>query len=159
MLAAGASPLLIVVGCRAAEIVQACSDLAVEPLVYSCWEAGIGGSSKFAAPHVDDDQPTLIAGCDQPGLELHHLEQLIAHTLLDGHCCAATRQGDRLGIPALVPGASLKDAGKRGDRGLGERLSSLPADRVHVFTDPVLRFDLDTESDVAIARHLVLLDG
>jgi molybdenum cofactor cytidylyltransferase len=158
MLEVGVSPLLLVVGSAAAEIIEACRDLSVEPLLNTGWEAGLGSSLELAATRLADDERTLIAVCDQPGLELQHLERLVEGALAGAYGCAATQHGTRLGVPAVVPGAWLKEAGKLGDRGLGSRLSALPAGRVLVLAAPILHLDLDTESNVAHARATGLLD-
>ena len=101
----------------------------------------------------------LLLGCDQPALEVAHLDALLAGTDAASSGCAATGYGARLGLPAVVAPALLALAAVlRGDQGLRAPLNALAPDSIGRLDAPELQFDLDTPADVARAIERGLLD-
>lgn len=153
-LAVGTTPhrTLVVVGAQRAAIVAAVAGVACDCVDNPAWERGLAGSLQAASRAlVAHAGPVLVLGCDQPALESAHLDALLsgAHPSTSG--CAATLHGDGPGIPAVVPRAWLDDVPVGGDRGFGQRLRALPRDALFLLDAPELRYDLDSEAELAAA--------
>ena len=151
-LASGASRVLVVVGAYADDIGAAVSDLPVARLVNARWSEGLAGSVRVAADSLaSHTHATLLLTCDQPALDIAHLQALLEGSRRAPSGCAATRFGDRVGIPAVVAPAMLRAARTgQGDRGLREVLNAAGAG-VIARDAPDLGIDIDTPDDVATA--------
>lgn len=161
-LAAATHPrrLLLVTGADAMRIAEAGTGFDAECVVNHDWSQGLSSSLKCAASALAGfEGKVLVLGCDQPALEIHHLQALLHGASQSASGCAATAHGEAAGIPALVTMALLTEASARldGDRGLGAQLSAL-AGSVWRMDAPELRLDIDREDDVAAAVALGLLD-
>lgn len=132
-----------------------------ERVINDDWEEGLASSLRLAAHALAAfEGPVLIVGCDQPALSPEHLHALLqgAATAFSG--CAATRHGERPGIPAVIaPALMARAADLQGDRGFGPWLAQYPPGAVWSLDDPALRLDLDTPADVAAAIAQGLLDA
>lgn len=150
--ASGAARVLVIVGAYANEVTAAVHDLPVECLVNARWGEGLAGSVRIAvdalAPHAD---ATLFLTCDQPALEVTYLQALRDASRRAPSGSAATRFGDRVGVPAVVAPTMLRAAlAMQGDRGLRDALNAAGAD-VIACDAPDLGVDIDTPEDVATA--------
>lgn len=163
-LARATSPrrLLVVMGAYREEIDAALRDLACEHVDNPEWPLGISSSLRVALDALQGHAgPILILGCDQPALELSHLQRLLHGAARVAPGCAATAHDDSLGIPAVVSLELLRESRMlRGDAGLRARLNAISPEQVATLDAPELRFDLDTPDDVltAIARGLIDAD-
>ena len=151
-LASGASRVLVIVGACAGDVVAAVRDLPVECVVNARWSEGLAGSVRVAvdalAPH---DHPTLLLTCDQPALDVAHLQALGDASRRAPSGSAATRFGDRVGVPAVVAPTMLRTAlAVQGDRGLRDALNAAGAG-VIACDAPDLGVDIDTPEDLAAA--------
>lgn len=157
-LASGTNPqrLLVVLGAHRDACELALADIACEIVVNEEWQSGMASSLRTAAAALTEHRaPTLILACDQPALEITHLQQLLTGAASASSGCAATSHADKRGVPAVVTPSLLAEAARlQADHGLGGRLRLLPDDAVWTLRAPDLEFDLDTEADVeaAIAR-------
>ena len=151
-LASGASRVLVIVGAQADDVVSAVRDLPVECVVNARWSDGLAGSVRIAAEALDHATgATLLLACDQLALDAAHLQTLLEAACRTASSSAATRLGDRIGIPAVVaPGMLQVAQAVQGDRGLRDALNAPIAD-VICCDAPDLAFDIDTPEDVAIA--------
>lgn len=158
-LATAPSRLLVVLGAQREAVAQALADLSCECIAHAGWRAGLGSSLAAAAPQLQGADAVLVLACDQPALELRHLQALLEGARAAASGCAATRHGAALGVPAVVPGAWFADASTlAGDRGFGARLRTQPPGAVFALQAPELAFDLDTPNDLARARMSGLAD-
>lgn len=163
-LAAATRParLVVVTGAHAHEVAAALQVIAVdtrmELVANPAWAQGLSTSLAAAANALHDvDAPALILVCDQPALQERHLRALLDGAAHSASGCAATRHGDRPGVPAVVSAELLRGATDlRGDVGLGARLSAL--DGVWILDAQELALDLDTPADVALAVSQGWLD-
>ncbi|HEY1036914.1 MAG TPA: nucleotidyltransferase family protein [Pseudoxanthomonas sp.] len=151
-LASGASRVLVIVGAQADDVASAVRDLPVESVVNARWSGGLAGSVRIAvealAPH---DHPTLLLTCDQPALDVAHLQALGDASRRAPSGSAATRFGDRVGVPAVVASTMLRTAlAVQGDRGLRDALNAAGAG-VIACDAPDLGVDIDTPEDLAAA--------
>lgn len=150
-LASGAARVLVVVGARAEDVAAAVDDLPVERVVNARWNEGLAGSLRSAADVLaTHDHATLLLTCDQPALEIAHLQALLDAAQLAASDSAATRFGDRIGIPAVVAPALLRAArAVQGDRGLRDVLNT--TEGVACCDTPDLAHDIDTPDDITAA--------
>lgn len=159
--ATGPARLLLLTGAQAPQVQAAVSGgFGVEVLFNQCWEEGLASSLRLAAVALADvEAPCLVLGCDQPALELQHLQRLLAGAAAAASGCSAAAHDGVPGIPAVVTAALLQEARHLdGDRGLRAALRQLPAESIHLLQAPELRFDLDTPADVEKAINDGLLD-
>lgn len=159
----GARRVVIVTGAHHERIAAAVAGQQAEVAYNPSWETGLAGSLQVAAHALHGGaSPVLILGCDQPGIEGIHLQQLLAGAETAASGCAATVHGDRLGAPAVVPAALLQEATQlQGDRGFGVRLNALAPDTVWRLCAPELQLDIDSPENeqAAIARGLLDASG
>lgn len=159
-LASGAARVRVIVGAHADDVVAAVRDLPVEYLVNPRWNEGLAGSVRVALDALAaHDRATLLLTCDQPALDLAHLQALLAAARAAPSGSAATRFGDRVGVPAVVAPTVLRAARDlQGDRGLRDVLNADGAG-VIACDAPVLGVDIDTLEDVAEAVSRGWLDA
>jgi molybdenum cofactor cytidylyltransferase len=159
--ATGPARLLLLTGAHAAQIQAAVAGgFRVEVLFNPRWEEGLASTIRLAAVALADlEAPCLVLGCDQPALELEHLQRLLAGAAAAASGCSAASHDGMPGIPAVVTASLLKEATNlEGDRGLRAALRQLPAGSIALLEAPELGFDLDTPADVDKAINEGLLD-
>ncbi|HYM85731.1 MAG TPA: nucleotidyltransferase family protein [Pseudoxanthomonas sp.] len=152
---------LLVTGGRGDAIGDAVADLGVEIVFNAAWEEGLASSLRAAALALEGSAvPCLILGCDQPALQLSHLQALLQGAASSTSGCAVTRHGEVRGIPVVVGTAMLVEEARElsGDRGLRAALQRLPCDAIHLLEAEALQFDLDTEANVQHAIKAGWLD-
>lgn len=140
--------LVVITGAYDAEVMAAVAGFEVESAHNPAWNSGMATSLQVAAAALAGfDGAVLVLVCDQPALEASHLRQLLAGAARSPAACAATRHGERLGVPAVVSPALLASARDlQGDTGFGARLTAL--DGAWVLDAPELAHDIDTPADV-----------
>lgn len=162
-LAAQTAPrrLLVVLGAQSEALRQDLADLGVDIRINDDWQQGLASSLQTGAAALSAHAgPVLILACDQPALELAHLQALLRGAARARSGCAATRHDGAPGVPAVVSGELMAQArALRGDRGFGALLARLPAHELAWVDDPALGWDIDVEADVERAVALGLLDG
>jgi molybdenum cofactor cytidylyltransferase len=160
--AAETSPrrLLLVLGAEREALAAGIGDIDCEIVDSPDWEEGLASSLRAVHARLRDSTGrVLLLGCDQPALEVSHLDALIAGAVGASSGCAATGYGARLGLPAVVTRALLAHSGElHGDHGLRAPLNALAAGSVWRLDAPELGIDLDTSADVERAIELGLLD-
>lgn len=151
--------LLIVVGAHEAEVREALQGIDAEILRNPNWRSGLASSLYVAAQALlDHDAATLLLGCDQPALEIEHLQQLLHGFATASSGCAATLHDGQAGIPAVVSSALwLNATALSADRGLGAALRALPTESIALLDAPELCRDIDEPGDLesAIAAELI----
>ena len=160
----GALRTLVVLGADHEPIAAALADLTCDIVINAAWQRGLGSSIAVAGRHIGTHVgQVLISVCDQPALERRHFDALLAGAVLASRGVAATRHGEALGVPAVVPGAWLAaphdDAALAGDRGFSTRIASLARDALIVLDEPCLLDDIDTQDDLEHAIARGVLDG
>ena len=149
------SRLIVVVGAEDAAIIDALADLAPAIVRNPHWQDGLASSLHAAAGELAGfEGAVLVLGCDQPALEQHHLDDLLAGAARPGIRASATSHDGSAGIPAVIPAAWFRDVARHGDRGFGPALRELQRDSLHLLDAPNLQFDIDTpaDADAATAR-------
>jgi molybdenum cofactor cytidylyltransferase len=145
--------LLVVVGARQDDVVDAIDQLKCDVVVNPAWPQGLSSSLRSASLALGYHYgPVLLLGCDQPALTLDHLQQLVRAAAASERGYAATDMGGRLGSPAVIPGGVLRYVERlRGDHGLAMRLNELPCGHVVRVAAPDLEFDIDDKADLRLA--------
>ncbi|MDI9238469.1 NTP transferase domain-containing protein [Lysobacter sp. LF1] len=159
----GAARVILVTGAFAHEVSAAVHDLAsrtacgVRVVFNAAWPDGLASSLAAADALHGFEGPILVLVTDQPALEISHLQRLLAGAASVPSHCAATRHGERVGVPAVVTASMLAQAKhRRGDSGLGAQLSAMRD--VWTLEAPELAHDIDTPADVAAAVSKGWLD-
>ena len=151
-LAAGASPVIVVLGAESERVRVALDGLAgVELLLNERWTDGLASSltagvrALLAAAPID---AVLVTLTDQPLVGVTELTSIIAR-FTDAHRIVAAEYAGVVGVPAVVAREHV-DAllGLSGDRGAGAWLRS-QGDRVVRVPMPAAAMDVDTPSDAA----------
>lgn len=157
----GAGEVLLVVGAARASVEDAVAGLDCVVVVNPDWAQGLAGSLQAVATRVAArGAPVLVLGCDQPALDADHLRALLDGASAAPSGCAATRLGEVVGVPAVVPADWFADsAGLHGDRGFGARLRALPPASLFVLDAPDLVHDVDTRADLENAVRRGWLDS
>ncbi len=155
--------VVVVVGAYRTEITAALHDLVCEFVDNGKWEHGLASSLQCASRALHGfEGPILILGCDQPALELTHLQGLLLDASRATSGCAATLHDGALGIPSVVSPELLSESDAlHGDAGLRAWLNAIGREQIVAVDAPELRFDLDTPEDLlaAIARGLIDVDN
>ncbi|WCE04937.1 NTP transferase domain-containing protein [Pseudoxanthomonas sp. JBR18] len=163
-LARATSPrrLLLVVGARAAEIVGLVQADDVQVVVNPRWRDGLSSSVLAARAALAEEQDPatgcMLLACDQPALEIDHLTALLHAAAQAPAGCAGIVHGARIGIPAVVSLAQLRQADPHGDAGLRELLNAMPPACAGMVVAPQLCMDLDTPPDLDLAAQQGLID-
>ncbi len=152
-LAAGLSPVIVVLGAHADSVAAAIAELPVELLHNPRWADGMGTSVACAAaallprPAVDD-LALLLA--DQPDVTAEHVRDLCALRRRTASAVAATDAGVAIGPPAVFARdlfAALTALG--GDRGARELIAATAARVVLPFAPAA--HDIDVAADLSCA--------
>jgi molybdenum cofactor cytidylyltransferase len=153
--------LLIVVATAAANIRAALANVDAELIENSDWQRGLSGSLQLAALQLaTSDRTCLLLGCDQPALELAHLNALLSASAQAASGCAALSHQGMAALPAAVSPQLLKTASAlQGDRGLRAALRALPRASIALLDYPELQRDIDDEEDLAAAIRAGWIDG
>jgi molybdenum cofactor cytidylyltransferase len=154
--------LLLVVGAQADQVVAGARADDVQVVLNEHWRQGLASSVRAARQALATDPAgaahCLLLVCDQPALELPHLQALLRAARAADSGCAGTVHGARLGIPAVVSMERLLHARPRGDAGLRELLNALAPAQVGRVHAPELALDLDTPADLADAARRAWID-
>ena len=129
-LAAGLSPVIVVVGAHAATVVAAVHDLPVRPLHNPHWQDGLS-TSIHCAVHALAADPVISALAlllaDQPLISAAHVRALCDHRRAAGADLAATRHAATLGPPAVFARCLFPSlATLTGDRGARDLIAASP---------------------------------
>lgn len=139
--------VVVVLGCRAAEIAPVLEDLPVLLAANGSWEQGLATSIQAGLASLPPGtEAALLLTCDQPALDARVLNRLIKAAGDDPLARVACAYGDTVGIPALFGrGWFPRFRQLRGDRGAKTLLQGEGV--VEVAWEAGAR-DLDTPEDI-----------
>ncbi|BDU72486.1 nucleotidyltransferase family protein [Mesoterricola silvestris] len=114
------SPVLVVTGCRAADMEAELRGLDVRVVPNPGWEEGMASSIRAGVRALDPGvEGALFLVCDQPAVDAALVARLLARWKGEPVACA---YGGVRGIPAILPARAFPEllalAGDRGARGL-----------------------------------------
>ena len=152
LLATRPAALFVVVGARADEVYAAVADLAASVHRVDCvdWQQGLSSSLRAGIAALPDRvDSALVALCDQPAMDVTHLETLVQQSALEPGRAIASGYSGVVGVPAMLPREWFPELlGLSGDVGARELLRR-HADRVEVVDAPALAQDVDEPGDRA----------
>lgn len=145
-----ANEVAVIVGAHAERVIPTVSDLPLSCMVNLGWREGVASSIRCAthwAMKAGVDALILMAS-DQPHLDMHHLDRLIAEHE-NGAAQVASRYGGVTGVPALFGEAAFRRLFTlSGDAGASALLRSDPDMRSVEW--PAGEIDIDTVRDLAL---------
>ncbi len=111
---AGCSPVVVVLGAKAAEVWAGCALGGAMVVVNADWEEGMGASIACGIAAVEGEvDGAVVMACDQPAVTADHLRALMA-----GGVVTASAYAGRRGVPAYFPAAAFEELMElRGDVG------------------------------------------
>lgn len=138
---------VIVLGAGSAGVRAAVADLPIRCVECIDWERGMGASLRAGiAALATSCAGALVLVCDQPALEIAHLERLCAAWRAAPERAVASAYAHRLGVPAVLPrawAAQLRDDA-RGAVALLEQ----HRERIVAVADEGLAWDVDEPADL-----------
>ena len=163
LIAAGCSPILVVLGAQAAAVRDAVLLLPAECVENATWERGMGTSIATAIEHLNAARfssvgAAMVVSCDMPTVTVEHLSALIATSVADSTVgvfrvasAYEAPNGETVrGIPAVMPRVDWPAlAALDGDQGARALLRQQTTLTVFLRQG---NFDLDTPADVAAWR-------
>ena len=152
-LAAGAWPVVVVLGAHAEKIRPTLARLPVLVAENAAWPEGMAASIRTGITTLGQFSRTLdaalLALCDQPAFSAPVIAQLLAAQRASGRSIVAARYASRHGAPALLLREHFPAlAALTGEAGARDLLNGTP-DRVAAVDLPALAHDLDTPADYA----------
>jgi len=140
---------LIVLGAEADAVYASVADLGAPRVDCADWRLGMSASLRAGLAALPSEcAGALIVLCDQPALDVPHLDALVAAWRANPRGAAASCYAGRLGVPALLPrawfGELMADAGDQGARAL---LARRRAEVAAVVNEP-LALDIDRDRDL-----------
>jgi len=151
LLATRPAALFVVVGARADEVYAAVADLAASVHRVDCvdwWQQGLSSSLRAGIAALPDRvDSALVALCDQPAMDVTHLETLVQQSALEPGRAIASGYSGVVGVPAMLPREWFPELlGLSGDVGARELLRR-HAECVEIIEAPALAFDIDEPED------------
>jgi molybdenum cofactor cytidylyltransferase len=152
--AAGLSPVVVVLGARAEQVAAELTGLPVHTVHNPAWEAGMGSSLRVGVGALTEVDAALVMLCDQLRVDAAHLKSLVETFTRTGAAIVASGYGGTRGVPALFARATFPEfdtlAPKQGARGVISREPS----RVVEVALPGGDEDIDTEADLSRLRGI-----
>jgi molybdenum cofactor cytidylyltransferase len=152
LLATRPAALFVVVGAHADDVYAVVADLGASVHRVDCvdWQQGLSSSLRAGIAAMPDRvDSALVALCDQPAMDVTHLETLVQQSVQQPGRAIASGYADVVGVPAVLPREWFPELlGLSGDVGARELLRR-HADRVEVIEAPALAFDVDEPEDRA----------
>lgn len=142
--------VVVVHGPKATRCQREIADLDLENVVNEAWESGMASSLQAGLRALPPDcRGILILLCDQPLIEVDHLEQLIDAWCEDPSRIAAARYAGGHGVPAIIPRRYFEDLLKlAGDSGAKPLLAARSGEITAVALEEA-ELDIDTQADFA----------
>ncbi len=150
--ASGAAPIFVVLGAHAEKIILECELLDCILVRNEEWAEGMASSLRAGIAAVLENAPAasgaMVLVCDQPGLSVEHLGNLLDAHQADTDRIAASRYAGRTGVPVIFPRrlfpALLALQGDHGARALLQQAGTT----VHAIDFPGGELDLDSPEDL-----------
>ena len=140
---------VIVLGSEAESVHAKVSHLPLRRVDCSDWQAGMSASLRAGLDALlPNCGGALVVLCDQPWLDVEHLQALCAAWRAEPQRAAASFYQGHLGVPALLPRAWFTQLPTSGDRGARDLLDAHRTD-VAVVANEALALDIDQPADLA----------
>lgn len=148
-LAAGAHPIIVVIGAVKIELQAALSDLPVSTVVNTNWSEGLASSIRAGVREATLVDALLMLTCDMPSVGIPHLTAMLK-AAAEGAARVASTYDYTRGIPAIIRREEFAQLeALTGDRGAKALLMQKNTALVPLANGA---FDLDTRENVAVWR-------
>jgi molybdenum cofactor cytidylyltransferase len=147
--AAGAGPIVVVLGARAHELQPILLGQPVQVVINPDWQSGMGTSIRagIAALHGQPIDAAMIFLCDQPLISSAHLTQMIAAHFSAAKPMTAAFYAGTLGTPVIFSSTLFNALQNLNDAQGGKTLINQHPDQVQTFDLPEAAADVDTPAD------------
>jgi len=140
---------VIVLGSDAEAVHAKVSYLPLRRVDCGNWQAGMSASLRAGLEALSPDcAGALIVLCDQPWLDVEHLQALCAAWRQRPQQASGSFYQGHLGVPALLPRPWFAQLPTSGDRGARDLLDAHRAD-VAIVANEALALDIDRPADIA----------
>jgi molybdenum cofactor cytidylyltransferase len=148
---AGCSPIVVVVGSDREKVSRELEQTGAVLVENINWDDGIGTSIRSGMQHLVDTRPKVQAivllVCDQPFVDSHTIEQLIALGERTKKAIVASSYAGTLGVPALFDRSCDAELLELNDTSGAKPIIFSNQDRVAEFPFPKGEIDIDTAAD------------
>jgi len=152
-LAAGCSPVIVILGAKANECAAELDGESVHLAHNPDWKSGMASSIRAGLEALDRSgssaDAVLFTLCDQPLVTADILEKIIEAHRASGARIVASAYGGTLGVPALFSRELFPELlALQGDEG-ARRVIAAHGDQVVIIANECAAFDIDTPEDRA----------
>jgi molybdenum cofactor cytidylyltransferase len=148
---AGCSLIVVVVGSDKDKVVRELKQTDAVIVENVNWNSGMGTSIRVGVQQVIDIAPSaeaiLLLVCDQPLINSHTIEQLIALGATTKKAIVASSYAGTLGVPALFDRSCAKELLRLADDSGAKPIIFSNPDRVAEFPFPEGKIDIDMAAD------------
>jgi molybdenum cofactor cytidylyltransferase len=148
---AGCSPVVIVIGSDSEKIHGELAHADVIEVRNTNWQSGIGSSIRTGVQALIDQVPNvtavLLLVCDQPAVNSHFIERLIATREATEKNVVASSYADTVGVPALFDRSLFKELLLLDDESGAKSIILRNPERVAQLAFPEGAIDIDTWED------------
>jgi molybdenum cofactor cytidylyltransferase len=150
-LASGVHKTIVVLGSNEAAHREAIRNYPVEIIVNPEWQKGMGSSLKTGLQHLisiaPKTQAVLVMVCDQPKLEVSHLQKLIVEFGRSEKSIIASFYKNSPGVPAIFAGNRFEELLNLDDQQGAKKIILQQRDNIGLVNFPEGAVDLDTPED------------
>lgn len=154
---AGCSPVVVVIGSDSEKVHVEIADVNAIEVRNMNWQRGIGSSIRTGVQalinHAPDVEAILLLVCDQPAVNAHFIERLIAARDGTKKEIVASSYADTVGVPALFDRSLFKDLLSLGDEAGAKSIILQKPERVAQLPFPDGAIDVDTWEDWETAQR------
>jgi molybdenum cofactor cytidylyltransferase len=148
---AGCSPVVVVIGSDDEKLRRELDHVGALTVQNAQWQRGIGSSIRCGIQGLTNGSPdieaTVLLVCDQPAVDVHVIERLIALRETTGKSIVASSYADTLGVPALFNRSVFEELLSLGDKAGAKSIVLKSLERVASLPFPEGQFDIDTWED------------
>jgi molybdenum cofactor cytidylyltransferase len=147
----GCSPVVVVTGSDSEKVHLELANVNPVEVRNTKWQRGIGSSIRSGVQALIDHAPNveaiLLLVCDQPAVNGHFIERLIAARNTTMKDIVASGYADTVGVPALFDRSLFKDLLSLGDKAGAKSIILQKPERVEQLPFPDGAIDVDTWED------------
>jgi molybdenum cofactor cytidylyltransferase len=145
------TPVVVVLGARANELVKLLPGQPVQVVTNPNWKTGMGTSIRAGVSVIRSNaiDAVLILLCDQPLISAAQLDQMIDAHIVSGRPITAASYAGTFGTPVIFAASLFDELLKLGDAQGGKAIVNRHRDQVKSFPLPEGEMDVDTPADFA----------
>jgi molybdenum cofactor cytidylyltransferase len=154
---AGCSPVVVVIGSEDGKLQRELDGTGAVTAQNKQWQRGIGSSIRCGIEGLmrisPDVEASVLVVCDQPAVDAHVIQRLIALRETTGKSIVASSYADTLGVPALFTCSVFGELLSLGDTAGAKSIVLRDPERVASFPFPEGQTDIDTWEDWEKLHH------